>query len=48
MAHVVAVHEVFEMLKDERDVVEVLKSELEYLRNSTYSERESWGPRVYF
>lgn len=36
------------MLKDERDVVEVLKSELEYLRNGTYSERESWGPRFIF
>jgi len=29
----------FEMLKDERDVVEVLKSELEYLRNGSYSKR---------
>ena len=41
-------HEGFEMLKDERDVVEVLKSELEYLRNGSYSERESWGPRFIF
>ena len=38
----------FEMLKDERDVVEVLKSELEYLRNGSYSERESWGPGFIF
>jgi len=29
-------------------VVEVLKSELEYLRNGSYSERESWGPRFIF
>jgi hypothetical protein len=38
----------FEMLKDERDVVEVLKSELEFLRNGNYSERGSWGPRFIF
>jgi hypothetical protein len=36
------------MLKDERDVVEVLKSELEFLRNGNYSERGSWGPRFIF
>jgi hypothetical protein len=36
------------MLKDERDVVEVLKSELEYLRSGAYSERGSWGPRFIF
>jgi hypothetical protein len=29
------------MLKDERDVLEVLNSELEYLRNRCYSKRES-------
>lgn len=38
----------FEMLKDERDVVEVLKSELGYLRNGSYSKRESWGPGFIF
>jgi hypothetical protein len=36
------------MLKDERDVVEVLKSELGYLKNGTYSGRESWGPGFIF
>jgi hypothetical protein len=36
------------MLKDERDVVEVLKSELEYLRRGAYFEGESWGPRFIF
>ena len=36
------------MLKDERDVVDVLKSELEYLRSGAYSERESWGPGFIF
>jgi hypothetical protein len=36
------------MLKDERDVVEVLKSELEYLRSGAYAESESWGPRFIF
>jgi hypothetical protein len=36
------------MLKDERDVVEVLKSELEFLRNGDYSKRGSWGPRFIF
>lgn len=38
----------FEMLKDERDGLEVLKSELEYLRNGSYSKRESWGPGFIF
>jgi hypothetical protein len=38
----------FEMRKDEREVLEVLKSELEYVRNGTYSEHESWGPRFIF
>jgi len=36
------------MLKDERDVVEVLKSELEYLKTGAYAEGESWGPRFIF
>lgn len=48
MAYGVAVHGSFEMLKDERDVVEVLKSELEYLTNGAYSERELWGPQFIF
>lgn len=38
----------FEMLKDERDVLEVLKSELEYLKNGGYSNQESWAPRFIF
>lgn len=46
--HVVAVHGSLEMLKDERDVVEVLKSELEYLKSGAYAEGESWGPRFIF
>lgn len=46
--HVVGVFASFEMLKDERDVLEVLKSELEYLRNGSYSKRESWGPGFIF
>jgi hypothetical protein len=36
------------MLKDERDVLEVLKSELEYLRDGSYSKRGSWGPGFIF
>ena len=36
------------MIKDERDVLEVLKSELEYLRNGGYSEEASWTPRFIF
>jgi len=36
------------MLKDERDAVEVLKSELEFLRNGNYSEGASWRPRFIF
>jgi hypothetical protein len=39
---------VFEMRKEERDVLEVLKSELEYLRSGAYAKRESWGPRFIF
>ena len=38
----------FEMLKDERDAVEVLKSELEYLKSGAYADGESWGPRFIF
>lgn len=36
------------MIKDERDVLEVLKSELEYLRSGGYSEEASWTPRFIF
>jgi hypothetical protein len=46
--HGVAVHRSLEMLKDERDVVVVLKSELAYLKSGAYAEGESWGPRFIF
>jgi len=36
------------MIKDERDGLEILKSELEYLRNEGYSEEASWRPRFIF
>ena len=36
------------MRTDERDVLDVLKSELEYLSSGAYSQRESWGPRFIF
>ena len=36
------------MLKDERDVVQVLKGELEYLTSGAYAEAESWRPRLIF
>jgi hypothetical protein len=42
------VAEVLRSLKDERDVLEVLKSELEYLENGGYSKRGSWGPGFIF
>ena len=44
--HVVSVG--VEMLKDERDALEVLKCELEYLRSGGYSKQESWAPRFIF
>jgi hypothetical protein len=40
--------ESFEMRKDERDVLEVLKSELEFIRSGGCSGGSSWRPRFIF